>query len=532
MDLDSDVEECDSTTPRKSAKCDESAGSTQKMVESIDLEEDDEVSAEFTNVVIEFLLEGMHPVSMINEKSFRKLLSKLRPGCSIPSIETVQDRVDYLHAVEKAKLHDLLHSVNYVSISADCWKSHNRSRYITLTANFIDDDWRLNSFVIETVKPTEPFSWRHFHTMLADLSFWDIRGKVVAVVHNMLHVDPLNKEFNIPCAATSMQESLRGVFTRAPQIADLIDRCKRLVSHFHLSKSASIYLTKYQKASPMDVQCDQLVSPDDANPITVFKMMDDLLTQRNTIEAVLADLEVTSPKLQADLSLTEAHWQLLELVVNFLKPMSLLLNGLDSYSSLNNLSFIKPTVFRMCDGFLKLRPNEENDAIRGAKCILREDMLRKYNLHGFDGKCVGEPDYLDCASFLDPRYKSLEYLGQNAAVIREKIKEKFLDSVLSMPSTSKPPNGLRENQEWARYLDEPEIKRNMSALKWWKTNKNSYPNLSDFAKKHLCSRAAIRMYNNYQMEVQCQSLPQEDVDKTIFLSQNVYNMKRSVSKIE
>lgn len=501
------------------------------MVESIDLEEDDEASAEFTNVVIEFLLEGMHPVSMIKEKSFRRLLSKLRPGCSIPSIEAVQDRVDYLHGVEKAKLHDMLHGVRHVSVSADCWQSHNQSRYVTLTANFIDDDWRRNSFVLETVRPTEPFTWRNFRTMLANLSFWDIRAKVAFVVYNTTDLDSLNKVHSIPCVATSLQESLRVVFTRIAQIADLIDRCKRLVSHFHLSKPASIYLTKYQKASPdvnrKRMSCvENLVSSDDGSPITVFRMMEELLTQRNVIEAVLADLEVTSHELQAELSLTEAHWRLLELFVCLLKPVNQLLRGFDQYPDLNNLSFVKPMVHKMCNTFLKTKPGEENDAIRGTKSIIREDVLRKYNLH------VGEPDYLDFASFLDPRYKSLEYLGPNAAVIREKIKEKLFDSIQSMPSTSKSPDGLKENQEWARYLEEPEIKRSASALKWWNSHKSSYPNLSDLAKKYLCSRASIKTINNHEMEVQCQSLPQEDIDKTIFLSRNVYNMKGAARKIE
>ena len=81
------------------------------------------------HLVLDFIVEGLLPFSTVELPAFKRLVTGLQPGKSVPCRATVKTRMQSRVAT--------LQSVECVATMTDCWSARNRS-YIGATVHWID----------------------------------------------------------------------------------------------------------------------------------------------------------------------------------------------------------------------------------------------------------------------------------------------------------------------------------------------------------------------------------------------------------
>ncbi len=92
----------------------------------------------------------MRPVSIVSGEGFRQLVEFLEPGYSMPKCDTVMHAITSKYNNTKEIVLEKIKSCTAVSFTIDIWTSNHMESYMTVTAYFISEDWRLHSFVLET----------------------------------------------------------------------------------------------------------------------------------------------------------------------------------------------------------------------------------------------------------------------------------------------------------------------------------------------------------------------------------------------
>lgn len=514
---------------------------TQAVASTSTANQKKENNDKYEDAFTAFILEDLHAVSVLNDSGFKKLIRTLKPDCRLPSYDTVLNRIELLYGLEKADLLDKLHYVEYISISTERWKSASDASYVTIKVNFIDADWMPQSFILMT----SPFSEQLSREQINDaIRSWDIAGKVVSVVYDEHDIkwigttenDAFHSSTKLNCFAKTLQWCIDFGLNTIREIRDLVGNCKKIVTFFQHSVPADIYLLKYQKS--LEIPANQLIqsSADDIN--STYLMLDRLLSQRLAIEAVLADQDIISDDMKNGLRLSEADWTTMAKLVETLKPFQLAkeILYLDRVSEAV-MSIVKPVIFSICENFLKFNLAEDSAPIYSLKKNIKDALQCHFNLHTGKDE-IAAPDFQDIATYLDPRYKRQEYLGsdKNRETVRRHIRSecfpvteappmcspsllnRSLKAInLLFPSKSdKSPNV--DMDEWSRYVDEPEINKNLSIHKWWKLNESIYPNIGRMAKMYLCTRATAKSVWSPRYMSRRTLLPPQDIDKFIFLN--------------
>ncbi|XP_065820673.1 zinc finger BED domain-containing protein 4-like isoform X2 [Labrus bergylta] len=89
-------------------------------------------------LIINFICDGLHPFSLVEQSAFKKLLLTLNPQYKVISIHTLQAGMEVAAKKMKEKLRSHLSEVSYVATTTDCWTAHQQS-FIGVTAHWIDE---------------------------------------------------------------------------------------------------------------------------------------------------------------------------------------------------------------------------------------------------------------------------------------------------------------------------------------------------------------------------------------------------------
>lgn len=101
---------------------------------------------EITDKIAEFVAFDMRPVNIVEGKGFKELMRTLEPGYTVPKRETVMYAVDVKYTSIWAEVFRLINHCEAISLTTDIWTSLQMEAYLTATAHFITEDWRLENF--------------------------------------------------------------------------------------------------------------------------------------------------------------------------------------------------------------------------------------------------------------------------------------------------------------------------------------------------------------------------------------------------
>ena len=98
-----------------------------------------------------FIAADMRPFSVVENQGFRRLLHTLEPKYTIPSrAHFTRTVIPKLYAESKSKVVQILKDAESIAITTDGWTSRSTQSYITITAHTINNDWKMESVVLQT----------------------------------------------------------------------------------------------------------------------------------------------------------------------------------------------------------------------------------------------------------------------------------------------------------------------------------------------------------------------------------------------
>lgn len=93
--------------------------------------------ASVDKVILNFVIQGLHPLSVVEQKDFQGLVLHLQPDVLVMSRGTIRNRVEKAALVMRKNLKTALEKIDFIATTTDCWTSRRHS-FIRVTAHWID----------------------------------------------------------------------------------------------------------------------------------------------------------------------------------------------------------------------------------------------------------------------------------------------------------------------------------------------------------------------------------------------------------
>ncbi|KAF1472959.1 Zinc finger BED domain-containing protein 4, partial [Pygoscelis antarcticus] len=106
-------------------------------------------------LVLEMIFRDLHPLSMVKDKGFGLLLGYLEPSFTLPSPVQLSSMLWHRYNVVKQHLERYLQTAQAIVVCVEFWVSQLSQTYLTVTASFIDGEWRRARCVMETQQAHE-----------------------------------------------------------------------------------------------------------------------------------------------------------------------------------------------------------------------------------------------------------------------------------------------------------------------------------------------------------------------------------------
>lgn len=445
------------------------------------------------------------PISFCSSPGFCQFMAVVEPNYKICRDEVMKKRLHSLKLKVENKIKNELRNVKSLVCTTDGWSSMAQNSYISLTAHIINNEWLPKSFTLATQEMEE----RHTAVNLAEkltsiLDDWEINGKVSTVITdnaknvvNAVKLLPLNidnENMDVTCAAHSLQLAI-SIALKDEIFSELIKQCSSLVGHFKHSNVAKQSL--FKKQEQLGIPHQSLVQCCKTRWNSIYLMLDRLLQNRTAILNVLTDRTVTSLYIAQKLEITESQWLKIEILVSLLKPLFIVTNLFCSENH-SPASMVRPLLAQLMENHLKEKENDDQNVTYFKRTIIHE-IKERFKLGWTETSSVSVKQI---ASFLDPRYKDLEFEPIGA---REKIRTVVKDLLERFRTQN---NNLEQERpvqrsdleflygniitdsndrsiQFQNYIAEPQLRFDLNAFEWWKFRENKYPALAELAKQYL-----------------------------------------------
>jgi len=102
-----------------------------------------------TLAIAQFIIKDLRPFSVVENSGFKNMVQILEPKYTLPSRQHFSDKmVPDIYEDVKNNVKKELHGKN-VALTTDGWTSRAIQSYITITTSYIDNDWKLRSYVLQ-----------------------------------------------------------------------------------------------------------------------------------------------------------------------------------------------------------------------------------------------------------------------------------------------------------------------------------------------------------------------------------------------
>ncbi|NXK00733.1 ZBED4 protein, partial [Corythaixoides concolor] len=133
-------------------------------------------------LVLEMVFRDLHPLSVVKDKGFGLLVGYLEPNFPLPSPARLSGMLWHRYGVVRQHLERYLQTAEAVAVCAEFWVSHLGHSHLTVTATFIDGEWRRARCAVATQRAPEGGLEEK---LSAVLSGFGLSGKTVfCVVHD------------------------------------------------------------------------------------------------------------------------------------------------------------------------------------------------------------------------------------------------------------------------------------------------------------------------------------------------------------
>jgi hypothetical protein len=91
-----------------------------------------------------------YPLSMVDHAGFRRFCAALQPLFKVMSRNTIRKDILDMYEVQRCCMVDLFQRCqSRIAVTTDMWTAnHQKKGYMSVTVHFIDEDWKLKSFLL------------------------------------------------------------------------------------------------------------------------------------------------------------------------------------------------------------------------------------------------------------------------------------------------------------------------------------------------------------------------------------------------
>ncbi|XP_071698789.1 zinc finger BED domain-containing protein RICESLEEPER 1-like [Rutidosis leptorrhynchoides] len=462
-----------------------------------------------------------YPPNMVEHVGFKIFVKNLQPMFEIITTSAVESDCLTIYAKERQKVFEIIQNLHCrISLAVGKWSSPENVEYLSLTANYIDDNWKLqrkilNFLTLNSSQTEDALS----DLVIKCLMDWDVDRKLFSMTLDdcFSHDDitsrtkswlsqnrPLLRNgelFDMRCASHLVKSLIQDCMESLKEVSEKIRESVRYV------KSSLVTQAKFDElAQQADIATVKSLRLDNQMRWnSTYLMLDTALEYRGAFYLLQEhDSDYAT-------SISEEEWQWASSIASFMK---LLVEVTKVFSHSQN-KFPTANIYfsEICDIHIQLidfckNPDEFISS-------LATNMKIKFDKY-WDKCGLG----LAIAAILDPRFKMklVEYYYKQiydieaperirdvSEGIRELFNEYSIDPCSLDDVAMQGGNGLdrlrgfdkflhetsnHQNavSDFDKYLEEPVFPRNngFNILNWWKVHTPRYPILSMMARDILC----------------------------------------------
>ena len=210
-----------------------------------------------------YLARDMRPLSTVEREGFKHMVKVLEPRYPLPSRTHFTDTViPQIHKTVTDRVKRSLREAETIALTTDSWTSRSTENYIAVTAHFVNSQWKVENFVLETKKFNESHTSENLaHELKETVIRWDLvrNGKNPAIstdnasnIVRAVHESGLSP--HIPCFAHTLNlATQRGL--KVSQVDRPLGRVRRVIAFFHKSTSATSSLSLMQTKLDLPDHC-------------------------------------------------------------------------------------------------------------------------------------------------------------------------------------------------------------------------------------------------------------------------------------
>lgn len=365
---------------------------------------------DLTVAVVNFICEGLYPVCVVEEPTFKTLMSTVDPGYSPPSkSDLVGKLVPQMYCRTHNVVFNELTGVLNCGIATDLWQSQTQNRtYISLsvhsvnyssTAGFSMTNKCLKTFEVQEDNTAENITRAMYEAFVE----WGITHKVIGATTNgsvdiVKACSLLDLSVEMPCLGHTINHAMDEAF-QLPRVDSFLGCCRKLVDHYR--ESAMDMLREKQKQHSLP-QCT-LFTDRGRSWLATLAMLQRLKEQQVAVSATL----IESPSSHHVGCFSGSDWALLEALIEVLQPFKVVANMISS-CKYPTISMVRPVLHMLLNTTLKVKEGDLKE-VSMTKELISKVLSTTYSQNSQLSQEIST--FLNIATFLDPRYKKLPFLS-------------------------------------------------------------------------------------------------------------------------
>lgn len=103
--------------------------------------------------LIQWIVTSQQPFTVIEESDFLEFIKTFLPTAKLPTANTIKNNIIEHYDTELKKIKEILQNIpGQISYTTDIWTSVSMKAFMSITAHFIDKEWKMQSIILDFVQ--------------------------------------------------------------------------------------------------------------------------------------------------------------------------------------------------------------------------------------------------------------------------------------------------------------------------------------------------------------------------------------------